>query len=207
MEDYLAVRGQDRGADRRRADRGGQPRASRSSCCSTRSPTREEIQVSDDEYGHEIVHRAQRVGMAPQAYYDQLVQSGAARRRLRRRTPRQGAGLVMEKVKITDAAGNVLSLDELRAPTGEMTTPVTTTATTRVTTTDRRSDARPPGDLAAAAASQPRRESRLTGEAALSRAHSGQCRRDKSSAAPSATWCRPDSVRGRTQGLTVKGLP
>src|SRR2546429_9154763 len=33
---------------------------------------REEIQGSDDEFGHEIVHRAQRAGMAPQAYYEQL---------------------------------------------------------------------------------------------------------------------------------------
>ena len=38
----------------------------------------DEVQVSDDEFGHEIVHRAQRAGMAPQQYYDQLVRSGAA---------------------------------------------------------------------------------------------------------------------------------
>ena len=51
----------------------------------------EDVQVSDDEFGHEIVHRAQRAGMAPQQYYDQLVRSGAAARRLRRRPARQGA--------------------------------------------------------------------------------------------------------------------
>ena len=38
----------------------------------------EDVQVSDDEFGHEIVHRAQRARMQPQQYYDQLVQSGAA---------------------------------------------------------------------------------------------------------------------------------
>ena len=38
----------------------------------------EDVQVSDDEFGHEIVHRAQRAQMQPQQYYDQLVQSGAA---------------------------------------------------------------------------------------------------------------------------------
>ena len=52
----------------------------------------EDIQVTDDEFGHEIVHRAQRAGMRPQQYYDQLVRSGAAARGLRRRAPRQGAG-------------------------------------------------------------------------------------------------------------------
>ena len=53
----------------------------------------EDIQVSDDEFGHEIVHRAQRAQMQPQQYYDQLVQSGRGGRRLRRRAPRQGARL------------------------------------------------------------------------------------------------------------------
>ena len=78
LEEYLAAEEQDRGADRHRADRGGRPRASRSSCCWTRSPTPRTSQVSDDEFGHEIVHRAQRAGMQPQQYYDQLVRSGAA---------------------------------------------------------------------------------------------------------------------------------
>jgi len=75
----------------------------------------EDIQVSDDEYSHEIVHRAQRVGMAPQAYYDQLVKSGGAAAVFG--DVRRGKALesVMTKVKITDAAGAVLTLDELRS--------------------------------------------------------------------------------------------
>jgi trigger factor len=75
---------------------------------------REELEVSDDEYGHEIVHRAQRVGMAPQAYYDQLVRSGGAAAVYGDVRRGKALALVMEKVKITDSAGNVLSLDELR---------------------------------------------------------------------------------------------
>ncbi|MEV1333936.1 trigger factor [Micromonospora costi] len=75
----------------------------------------EDVQVSDDEFGHEIVHRAQRAGMAPQQYYDQLVRSGAA--------PavygdvRRGKALasVMERITIKDAAGNEVTLDALRA--------------------------------------------------------------------------------------------
>ncbi len=75
---------------------------------------REEIEVSDDEYGHEVVHRAQRVGMAPQAYYDQLVRSGAAAAVYGDVRRGKALALVMDKVKITDNAGNVLTLDELR---------------------------------------------------------------------------------------------
>jgi trigger factor len=72
------------------------------------------IEVSDEEFGHEIVHRAQRVGMAPQAYYDQLVRSGAAQAVFG--DVRRGKALAhfLEHVKITDSAGEVLTLDALR---------------------------------------------------------------------------------------------
>jgi trigger factor len=80
----------------------------------------EDLQVSDDEYTHEIVHRAQRVGMAPQAYYDQLVRSGGAAAVFG--DVRRGKALetVMNRVKITDASGNVLTLDALRAGADEL---------------------------------------------------------------------------------------
>lgn len=80
---------------------------------------REDVQVSDDEYGHEIVHRAQRVGMAPQAYYDQLVHSGAAAAVYGDVRRGKALALVMEKVRITDSTGAVLSLDELRSGAAE----------------------------------------------------------------------------------------
>jgi trigger factor len=75
---------------------------------------KEEVEVSDDEFGHEIVHRAQRVGMAPQAYYDQLIRSGNGAAVYG--DVRRGKALasVMEKVKITDSTGTVLTLDDLR---------------------------------------------------------------------------------------------
>ena len=79
----------------------------------------EEIQVTDDEFGHEIVHRAQRAGMAPQQYYDQLTRSGMAGAVYG--DVRRGKALawVLEQVTITDSAGNVVTLDELRAQAGE----------------------------------------------------------------------------------------
>lgn len=73
-----------------------------------------EITVTDDEFGHEIVHRAQRVGMPPQAYYDQLVQAGLAAAVYG--DVRRGKALaqIMEGVIMKDSDGTVLTLDDLR---------------------------------------------------------------------------------------------
>ncbi|WP_436522785.1 trigger factor [Actinoplanes sp. HUAS TT8] len=75
----------------------------------------EDVQVTDDEFGHEIVHRAQRAQMQPQQYYDQLVRSGAAAAVFG--DVRRGKALasVMEQVTMKDSEGNTLSLDDLRA--------------------------------------------------------------------------------------------
>ena len=75
----------------------------------------ENVQVSDDEFGHEIMHRAQRAGMAPQQYYDQLVRSGTAGAVFG--DVRRGKALasVMERIKITDSSGNEVNLDALRS--------------------------------------------------------------------------------------------
>jgi trigger factor len=79
----------------------------------------EDVQVSDDEFGHEIVHRAQRAGMQPQQYYDQLVRSGTAGAVFGDVRRGKALAVVMERVKIRDAAGNELSLDELRGDGAE----------------------------------------------------------------------------------------
>ncbi|MET7963174.1 trigger factor [Micromonospora zamorensis] len=75
----------------------------------------EDVQVSDDEFGHEIVHRAQRAGMAPQQYYDQLVRSGAAAAVFGDVRRGKALAAVMERITIKDEAGNAVSLDALRA--------------------------------------------------------------------------------------------
>ncbi|MBV1856738.1 trigger factor [Catellatospora tritici] len=74
----------------------------------------EDVQVSDDEYGHEIVHRAQRAGVAPQQYYDRLVQAGAAAAVYGDVRRGKALALVMERVIMTDTNGEVLTLDSLR---------------------------------------------------------------------------------------------
>jgi len=78
----------------------------------------QQVQVSDDEFGHEIVHRAQRVGMPPQQYYDQLMRSGAAAAVFGDVRRGKALTLVMEQVTITDTTGNRLNLDDLRGPDG-----------------------------------------------------------------------------------------
>ncbi|MET8310014.1 MULTISPECIES: trigger factor [unclassified Micromonospora] len=75
----------------------------------------EDVQVSDDEFGHEIVHRAQRAGMAPQQYYDQLMRSGAAAAVFGDVRRGKALAAVMERIKIKDSAGNEVTLDALRA--------------------------------------------------------------------------------------------
>ena len=73
-----------------------------------------EITVSDDEFGHEIVHRAQRSGMAPQAYYDRLVQSGMAGAVFGDVRRGKALAVIMEGVVMKDSEGTVLTLDDLR---------------------------------------------------------------------------------------------
>jgi trigger factor len=79
----------------------------------------ENIQVSDDEFGHEIVHRAQRAGVGPQQYYDQLVQAGVAGAVFGDVRRGKALGLVLERVKIVDSEGTALSLDDLRGSVDE----------------------------------------------------------------------------------------
>jgi trigger factor len=74
----------------------------------------EEITVTDDEFGHEIVHRAQRAGAQPQEYYERLVQAGLAGSVFGDVRRGKALAAVLERVKITDSEGKVLSLDELR---------------------------------------------------------------------------------------------
>jgi trigger factor len=73
-----------------------------------------ELSVNDDEFGHEIVHRAQRAGMQPQAYYDRLVESGMAAAVYGDVRRGKALAVIMEGVVMTDSDGTVLTLDELR---------------------------------------------------------------------------------------------
>ena len=79
----------------------------------------EQIEVSDEEFGQEIVQRAQRVGAEPQQYYDQVVRAGAAGsihgdvRRSKTLT------LLLDRVTITDTAGSPVTVEAVREALGE----------------------------------------------------------------------------------------
>lgn len=74
----------------------------------------EEIQVTDDEFGHEIVHRANRAGVAPQQYYDQLARAGMAASVYGDVRRGKALAALLERVSIKDSAGAVVSLDALK---------------------------------------------------------------------------------------------
>jgi trigger factor len=74
----------------------------------------QDLQVTDDEYGHEVVHRAQRAQMAPQQYYDQLVRAGMAGSVYADVRRGKALAALLEKVTIKDTNGEPISLDELR---------------------------------------------------------------------------------------------
>jgi trigger factor len=79
----------------------------------------EQIQVSDDEFGHEVMHRAQRAGVGPQQYYDQLVRSGAAGMIFGDVRRGKALAALMEQVVIEDTNGERLSLADLRGDDAE----------------------------------------------------------------------------------------
>lgn len=79
----------------------------------------EQIQVSDDEFGHEVVHRAQRAGVEPQRYYDELVRAGAAGAVYGDVRRGKALAVLLERVTMTDTAGNRIRLEDLRAPAAE----------------------------------------------------------------------------------------
>ena len=74
----------------------------------------QEIEVSNDEFGHEIVHRAQRAGMQPQQYYDQIVRSGAAGAVFADVRRGKALSVLLEQVTINDSAGNRVPFEDLR---------------------------------------------------------------------------------------------
>ena len=71
----------------------------------------EQVQVFDEEFGREVASRAQRAGVEPQQYYEQLVQAGAAASVFQEVRRGKTLGLVLERITITDPAGNRVSAE------------------------------------------------------------------------------------------------
>lgn len=75
----------------------------------------EQVQVSDDDFGQEVVARAQRAGVEPQQYYDQLVRAGAAGAVHADVRRSKTLSLLLERVRIIDTAGNPVPVEPPRA--------------------------------------------------------------------------------------------
>jgi trigger factor len=73
-----------------------------------------DLTVSDEDFGQEIVQRAQQAGVAPQQYYDQIVRAGVAGAVYGDVRRGKALATVVESIKITDSAGVELNIDELR---------------------------------------------------------------------------------------------
>ncbi|HEY8471417.1 MAG TPA: trigger factor [Natronosporangium sp.] len=86
----------------------------------------EEVQVSDEEYGQEIVQRAQRVGAQPQQYYEQVVRAGAAASIYGDVRRSKTLNLLLDRITITDTAGNPVSVEAVREALGEAAVPPAT---------------------------------------------------------------------------------
>lgn len=78
-----------------------------------------EITVTDEEFGHEVVHRAQRAGMSPQQYYDQLVRAGAGASVYSDVRRGKALAALLEEITIKDTNGETISVDELKNDAGE----------------------------------------------------------------------------------------
>ncbi|HEX6969304.1 MAG TPA: trigger factor [Micromonosporaceae bacterium] len=79
----------------------------------------EQLEVSDDEFGREVVHQAGHAGLPPQQYYDQLVRAGMAGALFANVRRGKAVSTVLERIKVKDSAGNELNVEELRAAVGE----------------------------------------------------------------------------------------
>jgi trigger factor len=71
----------------------------------------EEIEVSTDEYGQEVVAQARRAGVPPQQFYDQLNKAGMAASLYAEVRRNKALARVLEQVTIKDSAGALVSLE------------------------------------------------------------------------------------------------
>jgi trigger factor len=78
----------------------------------------EQIQVSENDFRDEIIRRAQQAGMEPQRYYDELVRADLAATVQSDVRRNKALGLLLERVSITDTAGNPVSVADEPAGTG-----------------------------------------------------------------------------------------
>ncbi len=76
----------------------------------------QEVQVNDAELSQWLVSEAQRYGMAPDQFADQLVQSGQVQGAIAEVRRVKALSLVLEGVKVSDKSGNAIDLESVLKP-------------------------------------------------------------------------------------------
>ncbi|UQX89661.1 trigger factor [Jatrophihabitans telluris] len=79
----------------------------------------EAVSVSDAELTEYIVRQAQRYGMAPQEFADQIVQAGNIGALVADVRRNKALATVLESAKVTDESGNPVDLSALTTPEGQ----------------------------------------------------------------------------------------
>ena len=76
----------------------------------------QDVQVNDAELSQWLVNEAQRYGMAPDAFADQLVKSGNVQGAIAEVRRVKALSLVLESVSVTDKSGNKVDLESVLKP-------------------------------------------------------------------------------------------
>jgi trigger factor len=76
----------------------------------------QDVQVNDAELSQWLVSEAQRYGMAPDQFADQLVQSGQVQGAIGEVRRVKALSLVLESVKVSDKSGNAIDLESVLKP-------------------------------------------------------------------------------------------
>ena len=76
----------------------------------------QDVQVNDAELSQWLINEAQRYGMAPDQFADQLVQSGQVQGAIAEVRRVKALSLVLESVQVVDQAGNKVDLESVLKP-------------------------------------------------------------------------------------------
>lgn len=76
----------------------------------------QDVQVNDAELSQWLINEAQRYGMAPDQFADQLVQSGQVQGAIAEVRRVKALSLVLESVQVTDQSGNKIDLESVLRP-------------------------------------------------------------------------------------------
>jgi trigger factor len=76
----------------------------------------QDVQVNDAELSQWLINEAQRYGMAPDQFADQLVQNGQVQGAIAEVRRVKALSLVLESVQVTDKSGNKVDLESVLKP-------------------------------------------------------------------------------------------